>query len=132
MPRGLARHYCGIHFLHYAVFNDSVNWNPSKSAATARDLLQRLQTAYENLSKWMQQKRVLEQGHGSMAVRCCMLVSCQRCRSTSSSHDSHSSRIISTQFCLLFILLLLLGKNTKVIHIVSTPHGMNHSTACGI
>ena len=56
MPRQTGKStVCGV-FLHYAVFNDSVNIGIlANKAATARELLGRLQTAYENLPKWMQQ-----------------------------------------------------------------------------
>ena len=44
------------YLLHYALFNDSVNIGIlANKASTARDLLGRLQTAYENLPKWIQQ-----------------------------------------------------------------------------
>ena len=44
------------YLLHYSLFNPSVNIAIlANKAATARDLLGRLQTAYENLPKWMQQ-----------------------------------------------------------------------------
>ena len=41
------------YLLHYCVFNDSVNVGIlANKAATARDLLGRLQTAYENCFSW--------------------------------------------------------------------------------
>ncbi|GIS09034.1 MAG: hypothetical protein CM15mP113_1640 [Pseudomonadota bacterium] len=41
---------------HYAIFNDNVNIAIlANKASTARDLLGRLQLAYENLPRWMQQ-----------------------------------------------------------------------------
>ena len=44
------------YLLHYAVFNDNVNVAIlANKSATARDLLGRLQLAYEHLPKWMQQ-----------------------------------------------------------------------------
>ena len=44
------------YLLHYALFNPSVNIAIlANKAATARDLLGRLQLAYENLPKWLQQ-----------------------------------------------------------------------------
>ena len=43
------------YLLHYAIFNDSVNIGIlANKASTARELLGRLQLAYENLPKWMQ------------------------------------------------------------------------------
>ena len=57
MPRQTGKSTTVVaYLLHYAVFNDSVNIGIlANKAATARELLARLQTAYENLPKWMQQ-----------------------------------------------------------------------------
>ena len=57
MPRQTGKSTtCVSYLLHYAVFNDNVNIAIlANKASTARDLLQRLQLAYENLPKWMQQ-----------------------------------------------------------------------------
>ena len=57
MPRQTGKSTTSVSYLlHYAVFNDSTNIGIlANKAATARDLLGRLQTAYENLPKWMQQ-----------------------------------------------------------------------------
>ena len=57
MPRQTGKSTtCVSYLLHYAVFNDSVNIGIlANKAATARELLDRLQTAYENLPRWMQQ-----------------------------------------------------------------------------
>ena len=57
MPRQTGKSTTVVSYLlHYAVFNDSVNIGIlANKAATARELLGRLQTAYENLPKWMQQ-----------------------------------------------------------------------------
>ena len=56
MPRQTGKSTTSVSYLlHYALFNDSVNIGIlANKAATARDLLGRLQTAYENLPKWMQ------------------------------------------------------------------------------
>ena len=56
MPRQTGKSTTVVSYLlHYAVFNDSVNIGIlANKAATARELLGRLQTAYENLPKWMQ------------------------------------------------------------------------------
>ena len=44
------------YLLHYLIFNDNVNVGIlANKASTARDLLARLATAYENLPKWIQQ-----------------------------------------------------------------------------
>ena len=56
------------YLLHYALFNDSVNIGIlANKASTARDLLGRLQTAYENLPKWIQQG-VISWNKGSMEL----------------------------------------------------------------
>ena len=63
------------YLLHYAIFNDSVNIAIlANKAQTARDLLSRLQLAYENLPKWLQQgvkiwnKASLELDNGSKII----------------------------------------------------------------
>ena len=57
MPRQTGKSTtCVSYLLHYAVFNDNVNIAIlANKASTARDLLGRLQLAYENLPRWMQQ-----------------------------------------------------------------------------
>ena len=57
MPRQTGKSTTVVSYLlHYAVFNDSVNIGIlANKAKIAMDLLGRLQVAYENLPKWMQQ-----------------------------------------------------------------------------
>ena len=57
MPRQTGKSTtCVAYLLHYAVFNDNVNIAIlANKASNARDLLGRLQLAYENLPTWMQQ-----------------------------------------------------------------------------
>ena len=57
MPRQSGKSTTVVSYLlHYAIFNDSVTIGIlANKAQTARDLLGRLQIAYENLPKWMQQ-----------------------------------------------------------------------------
>ena len=57
MPRQTGKSTTVVSYLlHYALFNDSVNIGIlANKASTARELLARLATAYENLPKWMQQ-----------------------------------------------------------------------------
>jgi len=56
------------YLLHFALFNDNSNIGIlANKAATARDLLGRLQTAYENLPKWLQQG-VISWNKGSMEL----------------------------------------------------------------
>ena len=69
MPRQTGKSTtCVSYLLHFIVFNDSVNVGIlANKAATARELLSRLQTAYENLPKWMQQG-ILSWNKGSMEL----------------------------------------------------------------
>ena len=69
MPRQTGKSTTVVSYLlHYAVFNDSVNIGIlANKAATARELLSRLQTAYENLPKWMQQG-IISWNKGSMEL----------------------------------------------------------------
>ena len=56
------------YLLHYALFNPSVNIAIlANKAATARDLLGRLQLAYEHLPKWLQQG-VMSWNKGSLEL----------------------------------------------------------------
>ena len=125
MPRQTGKSTTVVSYLlHYAVFNDSVNIGIlANKAATARELLQRLQTAYENLPKWMQQGIIawnkgsleLENGSKILAGLLHLRVLSEACRSISSfSTNSRSSLITSLIPSLhLFILLLLLVKAQK-------------------
>ena len=69
MPRQTGKSTTVVAFLlHYAVFNSSVNIGIlANKAATARELLGRLQIAYENLPKWMQQV-ILSWNRGSLEL----------------------------------------------------------------
>ena len=69
MPRQTGKSTTVVSYLlHYAVFNDSVNIGIlANKAQTARELLGRLQTAYENLPKWMQQG-IISWNKGSMEL----------------------------------------------------------------
>ena len=73
------------YLLHYAIFNDSVNIGIlANKASTARELLARLATAYENLPKWMQQgilywnKGNIELENGSKILVASTSASCPR------------------------------------------------------
>ena len=125
MPRQTGKSTtCVSYLLHYAIFNDSVNIGIlANKAATARELLGRLQTAYENLPKWMQQgimvwnKGSLELENGSkiLAGLLHLRVLSEACRSISSSSTNSPSSLITslTPSLHLFILLLLLVKAQK-------------------
>ena len=69
MPRQTGKSTTVISFLlHHVVFNDSVNIGIlANKASTARELLSRLQIAYENLPKWMQQG-ILSWNKGSLEL----------------------------------------------------------------
>ena len=56
------------YILHYVLFNSNINVAIlANKAATARDILARLQLAYENLPKWLQQG-VLSWNKGSLEL----------------------------------------------------------------
>jgi hypothetical protein len=121
--------------LHYAVFNDNVNIGIlANKAATARELLDRLQTAYENLPKWMQQgiiswnKGSLELENGSKILAASTSASAVRGMSFNILFLDEFAFVpnhIADSFFASVYPTITSGKQTKVI-IVSTPHGMNH------
>jgi hypothetical protein len=121
--------------LHYAVFNDSVNIGIlANKAATARELLGRLQTAYENLPKWMQQgiiawnKGSMELENGSKILAASTSASAVRGMSFNVLFLDEFAFVpnhVADDFFASVYPTITSGKNTKVI-IVSTPHGMNH------
>ena len=136
MPRQTGKSTtCVSYLLHYAVFNDSVNIGIlANKAATARELLGRLQTAYENLPKWMQQgivswnKRSLELENGSKIIAASTSASAVRGGSYNVIFLDEFAFIpnhIADDFFASVYPTITSGKSTKVI-IVSTPHGMNH------
>ena len=136
MPRQTGKSTTVVSYLlHYAVFNDNVNIGIlANKAATARELLGRLQTAYENLPKWMQQgilswnKGSLELENGSKILAASTSASAVRGMSFNIIFLDEVAFIpnhIADQFFASVYPTISSGKSTKVI-IVSTPHGMNH------
>jgi len=136
MPRQTGKSTtCVSYLLHYAVFNDNVNIAIlANKASTARDLLGRLQLAYENLPKWMQQgilswnKGSLELENGSKIIAASTSASAVRGGSYNIIFLDEFAFIpnhIADQFFASVYPTISSGKSTKVI-IVSTPHGMNH------
>ena len=136
MPRQTGKSTTSVSYLlHYAVFNDSVNIGIlANKAATARDLLGRLQTAYENLPKWMQQgiiawnKGSLELENGSKILAASTSASAVRGMSFNILFLDEFAFVpnhIADSFFASVYPTITSGKSTKVI-IVSTPHGMNH------
>ena len=136
MPRQTGKSTTVISYLlHYAVFNDSVNIGIlANKAATARELLGKLQTAYENLPKWMQQgiiawnKGSLELENGSKILAASTSASAVRGMSFNILFLDEFAFVpnhVADSFFASVYPTITSGKNTKVI-IVSTPHGMNH------
>ena len=136
MPRQTGKSTtCVSYLLHYAVFNDNINIAIlANKASTARDLLGRLQLAYENLPKWMQQgilswnKGSLELENGSKILAASTSASAVRGGSYNVIFLDEFAFIpnhIADQFFASVYPTISSGKSTKVI-IVSTPHGMNH------
>ena len=136
MPRQTGKSTtCVSYLLHYAVFNDNVNIAIlANKASTARDLLGRLQLAYENLPKWMQQgilawnKGSLELENGSKILAASTSASAVRGGSYNVIFLDEFAFIpnhIADQFFASVYPTISSGQSTKVI-IVSTPHGMNH------
>ena len=136
MPRQTGKSTTVVgYLLHYAVFNDSVNIGIlANKAATARELLGRLQTAYENLPTWMQQgiiawnKGSLELENGSKILAASTSASAVRGMSFNILFLDEFAFVpnhVADSFFASVYPTITSGKNTKVI-IVSTPHGMNH------
>ena len=136
MPRQTGKSTTVVSYLlHYAVFNDSVNIGIlANKAATARELLSRLATAYENLPKWMQQgiiawnKGNIELENGSKILAASTSASAVRGMSFNILFLDEFAFVpnhIADSFFASVYPTITSGKNTKVI-VVSTPHGMNH------
>ena len=122
------------YLLHYALFNPNSNVAIlANKSQTARDILGRLQLAYENLPRWLQQG-VINWNKGNIELEN---------KSTIVAAATSSSAIRGGSFNIIFLdefafvpaniaemffssvyPTISSGKNTKMI-IVSTPHGMN-------
>jgi len=136
MPRQTGKSTTAVaYLLHYIVFNDSVNVGIlANKAATARELLGRLQTAYENLPKWMQQgilswnKGSMELENGSKILAASTSASAVRGMSFNIIFLDEFAFVpnhIAEAFFSSVYPTITSGKSTKVI-MVSTPCGMNH------
>ena len=122
------------YLLHQVVFNDNINVAIlANKSSTARDLLGRLQLAYENLPKWLQQgvlnwnKGSLELENGSKIMAAATSSSAIRGGSFNIIFLDEFAFIpanISEQFFSSVYPTISSGKKSKVM-IVSTPHGMN-------
>jgi hypothetical protein len=136
MPRQTGKSTtCVSYLLHYAIFNDNVNIAIlANKASTARDLLQRLQLAYENLPKWMQQG-ILSWNKGSLELENGSKISANSTSSSAVRGGSYNiifldefafiPNHIADDFFASVYPTISSGQSTKVI-IVSTPRGMNH------
>jgi hypothetical protein len=122
------------YLLHYALFNPNCNIAIlANKSSTARDILGRLQLAYENLPKWLQQgvlnwnKGNIELENGSKVVAAATSSSAVRGGSYNIIFLDEFAFVpttIAEQFFSSVYPTITSGKSTKVI-IVSTPHGMN-------
>ena len=122
------------YLLHYVLFNGNVNVAIlANKAATARDLLGRLQLAYEHLPKWLQQgvmswnKGSLELENGSKILASSTSASAVRGGSYNIIFLDEFAYVpsnVAEQFFSSVYPTISSGKTTKVM-IVSTPHGMN-------
>ena len=122
------------YLLWYIIFNDNVNVAIlANKAATAREMLQRLQLSYENLPNWMQQGVVnwnrgsLELENGSKIMAASTSASAVRGMSFNIIFLDEFAFIpthIADEFFSSVYPTISSGKSTKVI-IISTPKGMN-------
>ena len=136
MPRQTGKSTtCVSYLLHYAVFNDNVNIAIlANKASTARDLLGRLQLAYENLPSWMQQG-IISWNKGSLELENGSKISANSTSSSAVRGGSYNvifldefafiPNHIADDFFASVYPTITSGQSTKVI-IVSTPRGMNH------
>ncbi len=126
---------CVSYLLHYILFNDNVNVGIlANKLSTARDLLGRLQLAYEQLPMWLQQgivvynKGSMELENGSKILAASTSASAVRGMSFNIIFLDEFAFIpnhIAEQFFSSVYPTITSGTSTKVI-IISTPNGMNH------
>ena len=122
------------YLLWYVLFNDNVNVAIlANKAATAREMLGRLQLSYENLPKFIQQgilqwnRGSLELENGSKILAASTSASAVRGMSFNVIFLDEFAFIpnhIADQFFSSVYPTISSGQSTKVI-IISTPHGMN-------
>jgi len=136
MPRQTGKSTTVVSYLlHYAVFNDNINIAIlANKASTARDLLGRLQLAYENLPKWMQQG-IISWNKGSLELENGSKISSNSTSSSAVRGGSYNvifldefafiPNHIADDFFASVYPTISSRQSTKVI-IVSTPRGMNH------
>ena len=135
MPRQSGKSTTMVSYiLHYVLFNPNMNVAIlANKAATARDILGRLQLAYENLPKWLQQgvvswnKGSVDLENGSRVVASSTSSSAVRGGSYNMIFLDEFAFVptnVAEDFFSSVYPTISSGKSTKVI-IVSTPNGMN-------
>ena len=135
MPRQTGKSTTIIAFLlHYILFNESVNVAVlANKGSVARELLSRLQLAYEHLPKWLQQGAVvwnkgnIEVENGSKVIAAATSSSAVRGSSFNIiflDEFAHVPQNIAEQFFTSVYPTISAGESTKVL-IVSTPLGLN-------
>ncbi len=135
MPRQTGKSTTIIAFLlHYILFHESVNVAIlANKGAVARELLSRLQLAYENLPKWLQQgvvvwnKGNIEVENGSKVIAAATSSSAVRGSSFNIiflDEFAHVPQNIAESFFTSVYPTISSGETTKVL-IVSTPLGLN-------
>ena len=123
------------YLLHFAIFNENVNVAIlANKLSTARDLLGKLQTAYENLPKWLQQG-VLSWNKGSLELENGSKIHAASTSASSVRGGTYNiifldefafvQNSVADQFFSSVYPTITSGNSSKVI-IVSTPKGMNH------
>mgnify|MGYP003965921519 FL=1 len=135
MPRQTGKSTTIIAFLlYYILFNESVNVAIlANKGSVARELLSRLQLAYEHLPKWMQQgvviwnKGNIEIENGSKVIAAATSSSAVRGSSFNIiflDEFAHVPQNIAEKFFTSVYPTISSGESTKVL-IVSTPLGLN-------
>ena len=135
LPRQVGKTTTSVAFLlHYIIFNENVNVAIlANKAATAREIMGRLQLAFEYLPKFLQQgvkewnKGSIELANGSRAVADSTSGSSVRGRSFNIiflDEFAHVPNNIAEAFFMSTYPTISSGNTTKVI-IVSTPNGLN-------
>ena len=135
MPRQTGKSTTIVSFLlHYILFNQDVNCAIlANKLSTARELLSRLQLAYEHLPKWLQQgvtvwnKGNIELENGSKILAAATSSSAVRGSSFNIiflDEFAHVPNNIADQFFTSVYPTISSGETTKVF-IVSTPLGLN-------
>ena len=136
MPRQTGKSTtCVAFLLHYLIFNDNVTIGIlANKASTAREILGRLQLAYENLPQWMQHgiiswnKGSVELENGSTILAASTSASAVRGMSFNIIFLDEFAFVptqMADDFFASVYPTLSSGKRTKGI-IVATPDGMNH------